>query len=118
MNVPQHDFPNSGPNDAGRHYARLRHVLGLVEQIAGEKSALADAPADESTRISIAYQRAPQIARRRFDTLVAEASAWTSSGIDALAAVSDPAHQPRSAAGRLAEEIDQALGEMTRVLRL
>jgi hypothetical protein len=118
MTHPQHAFPESGSNDAGRHYARLRHMQGLVERIAGREAAGSDAALDQGARISVAYEQSAPIAQRRFDTLVSEVSAWASSGVDALASTKDPRGQPRAAACRLADEIDQALGEMTRLLRL
>ncbi|HEY0626556.1 MAG TPA: hypothetical protein VGD10_07455 [Allosphingosinicella sp.] len=118
MSHQQHSFEDNVASDAGRHLARLRHVLGLVEQIAGRASASAEDALDENARISSAYEAAPPIAQRRFDTLVAEASCWASSGVDALASAKDPRSQPRIAAARLADELDHSIRQMRKVLGL
>jgi len=117
MSKAQHVFEQPGTGDAGRHHARLRHVLGLIEQIAGRPKASTDAALDESARISAAYEIAPPVAQRRYDTMVAEVSGWAASGVDALAGIKDPRRQPRIAAERLAEELGRSLAEMTRLLR-
>lgn len=118
MTHARHAFDEPTTIDAGRQFARLRHVLGLAEQIAGQARGDGDSALDESARVSSAYGDATPVAQRRFDTLAAETSAWAATGLDALASVKDPRSQPRAAAARLAEELDRALRDMRGVLRL
>ena len=102
--------------EPGARYARLRHVLALVDQIAGrDRDALPDL-ADESGRVGGAYADASPFARRRFETLAAEVSAWAAAGVDALAL--DPARRPRAAAARMADELEDALADLARLLRV
>ena len=103
--------------DAGRQYTRLRHVLGLVQQVAGGSSEGRDMALDESARVSSAYERSAPLVRRRFDTLVAEASGWAAAGLDALAAAADPRRRPRAAAERLAGELQGTLADLKKLLR-
>jgi hypothetical protein len=103
-------------SEAGLKVAQLRHVLGLVEQIAGRESGdgAAEAALDESARISIAYEGAMPILQRRFDALAAESTAWAAAGVEALlAADGDPSP---AAAARLADELDRALAKLAAVL--
>jgi len=118
MSLQQHAFEENVASDAGRHLARLRHVLGLVEQIAGRESASDEEALDENARVSAAYEMAPPVVQRRFDTLIAETSCWASSGVDALAAAKDPRSQPRTAAAMLAGELDHAITQIRKVLGL
>lgn len=118
MTRQQHAFEDCRAADAGRHVARLRHMLGLARQIAGQDKAAGDAALDENARVSSAYDLAPPIVQRRFDTLVAETSCWASSAVDALASAKDPRSQPRVAAARLADELEYALGKIVRLLGL
>lgn len=109
--------PSPAPSgaDPGRQIAQLREVLRLVERIAGRPSAGSDATLDEAARLSIAYDRAAPIARRRFDARAAEAAAWAAAGVEALLAAGE-ASPPRAAAGRLAESIEAALSELSELL--
>ncbi|HEX8258069.1 MAG TPA: hypothetical protein VF589_10585 [Allosphingosinicella sp.] len=103
-------------SEAGLKVAQLRHVLGLVEQIAGRDSGdgAAEAALDESARISIAYEGAMPILQRRFDALAGESTAWAAAGVEALlAADGDPSP---AAAARLADELDRALAKLAAVL--
>ena len=104
--------------DAGRQIAQLRHVLGLVGQIAGYKRSLPDAEAalDEGARITAAYEQAMPIVQRRFDTLAAETASWAALGVRALIKAKGSSN-PRAAAGRLALELEQSLRELTGMLR-
>jgi hypothetical protein len=118
MSDAQHLFHESLPAEAGRHFARLHHVHGLILQIAGRPAPAPDAGLDRSARVSGAYDCMSPVAQRGFDTLVAETSAWAASGLDALACVKDPRRQPRAAAARLADELERAISDLTGLLRL
>jgi hypothetical protein len=118
MSSARHAFREPTTADAGNQYARLHHVLELTLQIAGQPRPDGDSGLDRSARVSSAYGDASPVAQRRFDTLVAETSAWAASGLDALACAKDPRSQPRAAAARLAEELERALGDLGRLLRL
>jgi hypothetical protein len=117
MAQQNHVFHELAGGDAGRQYARLGNVLDLVRQISGQQGRARDRALDESARVSSAYEDAPPIVRRGFDTRVAEASGWASSGLDALAAAADPGQPPRAAAARLAEELDVAMTDLKKLLR-
>lgn len=105
--------------NAGREVAQLRHVLGLVEQIAGRERSGPDASAalDEGAHITAAYEQAMPILQRRFDTLAAETSAWAAVAVEALLAAENPRQPPKAPAGRLALELEEALREMTGMFR-
>ena len=113
-------FAMPATNDAGRQVAQLRHVLTLVEQIAGRPAGAEDRDAalDESARISGAYDDAVPIVQRRFDALVAETALWAAAGVEALLAANSPDRQSRGAAAALADELARALRTINRVLRL
>ena len=117
MTQQNHAFYELAGSDAGRQFARLADVLNLVRQIAGHGGVGRDRALDESARVSSAYEVAAPIMRRRFDTLVAEASAWAAAGLDALAAAADPRKRPKAAAARLAEELDDAMTNLKKLLR-
>ena len=113
-------FAMPAVNDAGRQVAQLRHVLTLVEQIAG-RPALgqgSDAALDESARISGAYDNAVPVVQRRFDALVAETALWAAAGVEALLAANSADRQSKAAAAALADELGRALRDIARVLRL
>jgi hypothetical protein len=104
--------------DAGRQIAQLRHVLGLVRQIAGQASAArGDAALEENARISSGYADAPAIAQRRFDALAGETAAWAAAGVQALLAANGDRDPPRAAAAGLADELTGALEQLTRLVR-
>jgi hypothetical protein len=107
-------LPSSG--DAGFKAAQLRHVLGLVEQIAGRTpdGDGGEQALDRSARTSAAYDAAVPIVQRRFDALAAETSTWAAAGVEALlAGGGDP---PRAAAARLADELTRALTRLESIL--
>lgn len=118
MKQQQQVFYEPTAIEAGQQFARLRHVFELTRHLAGGPAPARDPALDESARVSGAYDGAPPVAQRRFDLLVAETSAWAGVGLDALAGQDDPRRQPRAAASRLAEELELALGEMKRLLRI
>jgi hypothetical protein len=101
--------------DPGRQVAQLRVALRLVERIAGRPDKGHEAQLDEAARISDAYDRALPIARRRFEALAAETSAWAAVGVEALLAAA-PTAPPRAAAERLASALERALGQLGRLL--
>ena len=113
-------LPSAVPSgaDPGRQIAQLREVLRLVRSIAGERDPEADHETrlGEAARISETYDRALPVVQRRFDALAGEAAGWAAAGVEALLAAGDRA-PPRAAAQRLASQLDQALTEMTELLR-
>lgn len=117
MTQQQHVFDHKAISEAGRHYSQLFDVLGLVEKIAGRKGRDGDAALHESALVSSAYDSAPPIVQRRFNTLATETSGWAAAGIDALAAADNPRRKPVAAAATLADELDQAMAELKKLLR-
>jgi hypothetical protein len=103
--------------DAGRQLAQLRHVLALVEEIAGREpsGAQGDEALDESARISSTYWDALPIVRRRFDALAGETMSWSAAGVEALLAAGGK--RSPAAARRLADELQSALATLTTMLR-
>lgn len=116
---PVHE-PHPAAADAGQQVAQLRHVLSLVEQIAGRELApnASDHALDDGARASSAYWDAPSIVQRRFDSLANETTIWVAEAVEALLAVEDEARPPRAAAARLAIELEKTLAEMGRILKL
>ncbi len=104
------------PIDAGRQVAQLRHLLQLVEELAGRapKPGSGDALLDEGARISSSYHAAQPIVQRRFNALAAETAKWSAAGVEALLAAGD-ARSP-AAAARLADELDNALNALLRMV--
>jgi hypothetical protein len=103
--------------DPGREVAELRHVLGIVEEIAGRPASGSEEGAlDEAARISAAYAEAWPITQRRFDGLAAETAAWAAVGVEALIALEDRQRPTRPAAARLAEELADALKRLGAIL--
>jgi hypothetical protein len=103
-------FPTAPESDPGRDLAQLREALALVERLAGRPTPGGEGGLDDAAMISAGHDRAPPIARRRFDALAAESIAWTTTGIEALLAAGD--HPPRAAAIRLADSIRATLDEL------
>ena len=116
MTQHNHAFLEFAGGDAGRNYARLGNVLDLVQQIAGSRAWARDRALDETARLISAYEAAPPIGRRRFDTLASEAFVWAAAALDALASAADPARQPKAAALRLADELGEAMAQMKKLL--
>ncbi len=106
----------ASPADAGRQVAQLRQVLLLVQQIAdrGDGSVPLDPALDEAARIVGAYGEAWPIVQRRFDALVAETVAWAAAGVEALTVSGGS----QAAAARLADELERAIGDLLRLLKL
>ena len=103
--------------DPGRQIAQLRHVLGLVEQIAGRDRRPPGDPAfDEHAHISSAYANASAVVRRRFDVLAGETAAWAAAGVQALLAAKADSAPPRAAAAGLADELHAALRRLCRLV--
>ena len=103
---------------AGQQMAQLRHMLVLVEQVAGIAAPdLNDAALDENARISGAYEAASAITRRRFDALTSETETWAAAAVGALVAANDATEQPRPAAKALADELSATLGRLSTILK-
>jgi hypothetical protein len=105
------------PIDAGRQLVQLRHVLVLVEELAGRvpANATGDEALDAGARISSIYWDKMPIVRRRFDALSAETVCWSAAGVEALLAAGEK--RSRAAARRLADELQSALDTLTTMLR-
>ncbi len=99
----------AGAADPGRAVAELRHVLGLVEELAGRSPAGTAAALDEAARIETAYANAWPIAQRRFDRLAADTAAQAAAGVEVLLALEDRGRPTRGAARGLASHLDEAL---------
>lgn len=109
------------PIDAGQTVAQLRHVLELVERIAARPAAgdSLDSLLDENARITAAYENAPAIVQRRFDSLTADTAGWAATGVQALLTGGDAGvAPPRAAAGALADQLSRALGRIVDLLDL
>lgn len=102
--------------EAGRQLAQLRHVLELVEQIAGRARSPRDAALDEAAWLSAAYDDAMPVVQRRFDILAAETAAWAAAGVEALLLMGEQGASSQAAAGALADELHCALAELARIL--
>jgi hypothetical protein len=65
------DSPAARPIEAGAHVAHLRHVLGIVHEMAefAERGGAAYHALDQAARISAAYERSLPVVRRRFDAV-------------------------------------------------
>ena len=98
--------------ESAQQFSRLLDVRARVGRIAGAPGAI------DTRDVSGAYDEAATIVQRRFDTLAAEVSAWASAGVEALAAAEQARHQPQAAAIRLADELDQAIEGLTKLLRI
>jgi hypothetical protein len=95
--------------------AQLRHVLSLVEEVAGQPPSTLDA-LEEAARISSAYEAAPPIVQRRFDALAAETTEWASVGAETLIGARNAAGPPRAAARCLAGELSLALRKLGKIV--
>lgn len=99
---------------AERQYAGLLEMRAEVGRIAGH--GLDRSPAAE-TALKAAYGGAAPIVQRHWDTLASEVSTWAAAGVEALGHAGQ-ARQPQAAAARLADELDQAIDGLNRLLRL
>jgi hypothetical protein len=120
MSKQSHSYSFAPPIEAGQQVARLRHLLGQIEAAAGtvrRASAGIDA-LDESARFSASYERSLPVAQRRFDILADETATWTASVLETLSKDRNIADLPRAAVEQLAREIQTALRDMARTLRV
>jgi hypothetical protein len=117
MRHQSHSHSARVPIHAGRQVAQLRHVLRLVEELAGRppEPGVADAALDEGARIASLYDEAEPIVQRRFDILAAETAAWSAAGVEALLAAGD--ERSPAAIRRLADELEKSLSDLVRMLR-
>jgi hypothetical protein len=107
-------FHAPGLTDAGAEIARLRQVLALVCEIAGE-AAPGDS-LDAAARVSGGYASALPIVQRRFDEEAAAVARWAAAGLEALLVLDESGRPAKAAACRLAEELDRALGQLARIV--
>lgn len=113
----RHQWPiKKQPETSGdnRQIAELRHLLALVQEIAGASSPSSDV-LNEMARISSAYSAAPPILQHRFDACATETADWATAGIKALTA-NDSSDPPRAAARRLADELSRAIRRLNRIV--
>jgi hypothetical protein len=112
-------FPSQGlaPGlaDAGDQIARLRHILALVEELAGENGEATDA-LDDAARVSAAYARALPIDQARFDSRASEIARWANAGVQALLALDERGLPCRAAASTLAAALDGAVAALARTV--
>jgi hypothetical protein len=107
----------TGAADPGRAVAELRHVLGLVEEIAGRAPGGGEAQAlDEAARIEAAHAAAWPIVQRRFDRLAAETAGWAAAGVEVLIVLEDKGRPARAAAAKLADELAEALDRLRAII--
>lgn len=90
---------------------RLAGLRALVSRIAGWE----DREAPDAAGIATAYDGALPVAQRRFDALLAEATAWGAAGAEALLAASET--DGRIAAERLGDALDDAFSELGALVR-
>jgi hypothetical protein len=104
------------PIDAGRQIGQLRHVLALVDELAGRGPGRGgiDGALEESAQVSTIYWNALPIVQRRFDTLAGETAAWSAAGVEALLGAGE--ERSRAAAARLADELQKALADLLKML--
>jgi hypothetical protein len=100
------------PVDGGRQLDQLRRVLALVEELAGRPTL--PSALDEGAQTSGVYSEALPVVRKRFDALASETAAWSAAGVEALLAAGEK--RSRAAARRLADELQTAVGELTKLL--
>jgi hypothetical protein len=101
--------------DPGRQIAQLHEALRLVERLAGRDGGQ-ERRLDAAAQVSDAYDRALPIVQRRFDALAGETAVWAAAGVEALLSAGSVAPAP-AAAERLATQLEQALGELTDLIR-
>lgn len=116
MRHQSHSHAPRVPIDAGRQVAQLRHVLRLVEELAGHpvSAGAADIALDESARIASLYDQSEPIVQRRFDILAAETALWSTVGVEALLTAGD--QRSPAAVRRLALELEESLADLTAML--
>jgi hypothetical protein len=108
-------FRAPGLTDAGAVIDRLRQVLALVRDIAGERSQSARA-LDEAARLSGAYASALPIVQRRFDEQAVIVARWAATGLEALLILEERARPVKAAANRLADELERAMVDLARIV--
>ena len=102
--------------DPGRQVAQLHEALRLVERLAGSGAGDRERRLEAAAQVSGAYDRALPIVQRRFDALAEETSVWAAAGVEALLAAGRKA-PAQAAAARLALQLEDALGELTDLIR-
>jgi hypothetical protein len=117
MRHQSHSYGTNLPIDAGPQVAQLRHVLRLVEELAGRQAAPAEADAalDQAAQISSLYLGAEPIVQRRFGVLAAQIGAWSAAGVEALLAAGES--RSPAAVHALANELEQALFDLSLLLQ-
>ena len=104
-----------GCADVGAEVARLRQVLALVEELAG-RSRHSDAALNDAAELSARYAAALPIDQKRFDALASETARWAAAGVEALVKLDEGGLPVRTAAGRLTEALEKALGDLAQRL--
>lgn len=108
--------------EAAQSLLRLRNVLTLVEQIAGDERPSnipvhLDEQLDNEATLALAYATASSVTRRRFDALAGEAASFASAGLSALIQ-----HKQRmgrdchAGARQLATDMRHSIEAMTRMI--
>ena len=117
MRHQSHSYGTYMSIDAGPQVAQLRHVLRLIGELSGQRTApsAGDNALDEAARITSLYLEAEPIVQRRFKILATEIAAWSAAGVEALLAAGES--RSPAAARRLADELEQALSELNLLLQ-
>ena len=115
MTQPWSPSTPPGLADAGAQVAQLRRVLALVEELAGQSGG--ECALDEAARTRAAYEDALPVDQRRFDRRAARAIASAAAGAEALLAGDEESAGRTAAAGRLSDELRQALSELAAIVR-
>lgn len=97
-------------SDAADQFARIVQARLLVGKISGHEPD--PAILDGLALLADAYDLAPSIAQRRFDTFADETAAWAAAGVRALIA----AGEAPAAARRLFEELARAEAKLLNIL--
>jgi hypothetical protein len=106
-----------GTADAGAQMARLRGVLALVEELAGQpRRSPGEGAMDEAARVSASYAAAVPIDQKRFDALAGETARWAAAGVEALLKLEEAGLPVAAAAERVAEELGKSLRELAQRL--
>src|SRR3954469_1592230 len=94
-------FHAPGLTDAGAEIARLRQVLALVREIAGEAGGRTADALEAGAPVSSDYACARPIVQRRFDDEAAIVARWAAAGLEALLLLDESGRPVQAPAGRL-----------------
>ena len=109
--------------DAAHALLRLRGVLALAEEMAGDigrgdvATGIDPQKLDEAASLALAYANKSSVARRRFDALAGEAAGYSAAGLAALTRYKQRLGRDCPAGARqLATDLRQSIAAMMGVL--